>query len=278
MTTLLTDEALVAAAIVETPSAIHARHGLLDTALRVPGDSWQIDGLQFGLDLCEVIHQSEADYCADHDLPTPAGCPGYAVFTKPFMLEVAAVRSTLPGDVYDAAARLRVGLSQALEAAVWSNPASGANKDKYSHYLIGNEKASTPPLPANQQIKTVPGTHNNAEDAIGAFEEEFLKAQAGAGVIHMGPGAAANAIARGQIFEDENGILRTVTIGSKVVVGNYEPSGAAKMVGHIGNVYADVTDTSVEKGYDWTKNEIVWRATALGIVAWNTCGWWKATF
>jgi hypothetical protein len=264
VTTVL-DEGLVAAAITAAPSAIPAQHGLLSVATGLDRWRWQTDGIQFPLEGCEYIHANPAEFCPPgipEDL-VPAVCPGYAVFRPPVALEILVERSTLPGDrPADIAARLRLGLSNALERAIW---VTDTRDSGLSHRLIGGGPAD---VPGPTDI-----TGKSIGDLITSIEDEFLKTMSGAGTLHMAPSAAGRAFQE-HLIEEQDGVLRTKTIGSKIVIGNYARS---VVVGHIGNVYADVSEVEVQKGYDHTKNVVLWRATALGLAAWNTCGWWKGT-
>ena len=126
-----------------------------------------------------------------------------------------------------------LGLSQMLESKVW--PTSAPTNTPW----LGGGTSVTP---------TVAG----AIGAVGAIEDKILAAAAGAGTIHMAPSVAL--AAGGLVLKDDGvGGFRTVSTGSKVIVGNYPPG---KVAGHIGNIDVYVGPSIYEdETFDRATNE-----------------------
>jgi hypothetical protein len=247
------------------PSGFYAEHSLLRTGTSGSSNSrWLPEGIDFTPTLCTVLHSQQIDnFCVDFTFPGtgdgPAWqtCPGVTSFA-PYVIEIAVKVRHLPTVTRQTwlAERLSLGLSQMLEARVWPTSAPVGTP------WMGGGTPVTP---------TVAG----ALGAVGAIEDKILAAAAGGGTLHMSASTAMLASSSGAIKDDGAGGFRTVSTGSKVVVGNYPPG---KVAGHIGNIDVYVGPGIYEdETFDRLTNEKFHHAWIEAAAAWHTCAAWVAT-
>lgn len=240
------------------PHGFPAAHGLLATANRPSTNSrWLAEGVQFTPTLCVPLHTGGLangiceEWWPPGDEPVAATCPEIEVF-PPHVVE-ALIEYTMPSTVTKQTwlpDRLLLGLSQALEARFWLGITG-----------LGGSPALT-----------IPGTAG-ALSALGLLEDRILSAQAGAGTLHMSPGVAARVM--DVLVEAPDGTLRTRTIGSKVVIGNYAPD---KIVGHIGDVDLYLGPSIwADESHDRGSNTFRHHAWVEAALAWHRCGAWTVT-
>jgi hypothetical protein len=246
------------------PAGFYAEHSLLRNGTTGSSNSrWLPEGIDFVPTLCTTLHSQQIDnFCIDFtypgtgDGPSWQTCPGVTSFA-PYVIEIAVKVRMLPSVNRPTwlSERLSLGLSQILESKVW--PASAP--------------ANTPWLGGGTSV-TPTGT--GAIAAIGAIEDKILAAAAGAGTLHMAPSVAL--AAGGLVIKDDGvGGFRTVTTGSKVIVGNYP---AGKVAGHIGNIDVYVGPSIYQdETFDRASNEAYAHAWIEAGAAWHTCAAWVAT-
>jgi hypothetical protein len=247
------------------PSGFYAEHSLLRNGTSGSSTSrWLAEGVDFVPTLCTTLHSQQIDnFCLDFtppgtgDGPTWQTCPAVTQFA-PYVIEIAVKARYLPtvGKQTWLAERLSLGLSQILESKIW--PASAPTNTPW----LGGGTSVTP---------VVAG----AIGAVGAIEDKILAAAAGAGTLHMSASTAMLASSNGAIKDDGVGGFRTVSTGSKVIVGNYPPG---KVAGHIGNIDVYIGPGIYQDNtFDRTDNSEYYHAWLEAAAAWHTCAAWVAT-
>lgn len=239
------------------PSGVVRSHGLLASAAREPTASrWLPEGITFTPILCTTLHeQVVADVCLDFDPPGDLGgptyqtCPGVVSF-PPHVIELAIevqVPATLNRQTW-LTGRIMLGLSESLESLIWpdSDP---------SRPWLGGGAALT--------------ANSNPLVLLGSVEDAILDAKAGGGVLHMAPSMAAR-VADVLVEDPLSGALRTKTIGSKVVVGNYP---AGRIAGHIGEIDVHIGPSVYQtETHDRATNTTYQHVWIEAAAAWHTCG------
>lgn len=264
MPTAMIDYSIEAARNV-APSGFYAEHSLLRNGTTGSSNSrWLPEGVDFVPTLCTALHvQQINDFCIDWKAPGVAGgptyqtCPGVTQFA-PYVIEIAVKVRMLPTVSRQTwlADRLALGLSQMLEAKVW--PTSAPTNTPW----LGGGTSVTP---------VVAG----ALGAVGAIEDKILSAAAGGGTLHMSASTAMLASSSGAIKDDGVGGFRTVSTGSKVIVGNYPPG---KVAGHIGNIDVYVgPNIYQDETFERESNTFYNHAWIEAAAAWHTCAAWVAT-
>lgn len=242
--------------IVNSPRIFAAQRGLVESANLVStgNNDWE-NGVQFTPYGCYEIGASEAG-CPGPEAGTPQECEPVATF-MPYVLDLPLDWNALgPGDdpKYLASLHLEIGTSAILEKKMEVGTGGGSNFTLSDGTSLG---AAVPAIAA-----------------VGQVENAFVQSSdhtGGGGTLYMAPSVAAQAFG---ILEEENQpYLRTKTLGSRVVIGNFDPG---YVYGHIGEVDLYLGDINVvDTRDDYRANTYLVLAQRLGMAVWNPCATFK---